>query len=102
MSLLRVRYDVPRGMLIVRCQFIHSPFSINSIFSRSLDLSQLLITDQVLYHTPTSSFSYWDNKQESYIFSTKDLPFFVRFFWFLVLYPLPPPPKNRKKKNRCL
>lgn len=32
---------------------------------------------QVLYHTPKSSFSRWDEKQGSYIFSIKDLPFFV-------------------------
>ncbi|XP_010247099.1 PREDICTED: GPI transamidase component PIG-S [Nelumbo nucifera] len=35
------------------------------------------VESQVLYHTPKSSFSYWDEKLASYIFSTKDLPFFV-------------------------
>ncbi|CAK9309811.1 unnamed protein product [Citrullus colocynthis] len=40
-------------------------------------IANVSVESQVLYHTPTSSFSYWDNKQESYIFSTKDLPFFV-------------------------
>ncbi|KAA0051977.1 GPI transamidase component PIG-S [Cucumis melo var. makuwa] len=40
-------------------------------------IANVSVESQVLYHTPTSSFSYWDNKQESYIFNTKDLPFFV-------------------------
>ncbi|KAK3021629.1 hypothetical protein RJ639_046353 [Escallonia herrerae] len=40
-------------------------------------LANISVESQVLYHTPKSSFAYWDEKQESYIFSTKDLPFFV-------------------------
>lgn len=40
-------------------------------------LANISIESQVLYHTPKSSFAYWDNEKESYIFSTKDLPFFV-------------------------
>lgn len=30
-----------------------------------------------MYHTPKSSFSNWDNKLSSFVFGTKDLPFFV-------------------------
>ncbi|KAG6593005.1 GPI transamidase component PIG-S [Cucurbita argyrosperma subsp. argyrosperma] len=40
-------------------------------------VANVSVESQVLYHTPTSSFSYWDDDQESYIFNTKDLPFFV-------------------------
>ncbi|GLT53475.1 hypothetical protein SLA2020_267430 [Shorea laevis] len=40
-------------------------------------VANISVESQVLYHTPKSSFSYWDDKRESYIFSTKDLPFFV-------------------------
>ncbi|KAM7521827.1 hypothetical protein LguiA_011729 [Lonicera macranthoides] len=40
-------------------------------------LANISIESQVLYHTPKSSFSYWDEKQAGNIFSTKDLPFFV-------------------------
>ncbi|KAL6978805.1 hypothetical protein U1Q18_020472 [Sarracenia purpurea var. burkii] len=40
-------------------------------------VANISVESQVLYHTPKSSFSYWDDKLESYIFSTKDLPFFV-------------------------
>lgn len=40
-------------------------------------LADIRVESQVLYHTPKSSFSYWDEKLESYIFTTNDLPFFV-------------------------
>ncbi|KAL8092764.1 uncharacterized protein LOC141690153 isoform X2 [Apium graveolens] len=40
-------------------------------------LANISIESQVLYHTPKSSFAYWDKEKESYIFSTNDLPFFV-------------------------
>lgn len=40
-------------------------------------VANISVESQVLYHTPKSSFSYWDDKRESYIFSIKDLPFFV-------------------------
>ncbi|KAH7517572.1 hypothetical protein FEM48_Zijuj09G0079100 [Ziziphus jujuba var. spinosa] len=40
-------------------------------------IANITVESQVLYHTPKSSFSYWDDKLGSYIFSTKDLPFFV-------------------------
>ncbi|XWS36582.1 hypothetical protein CRYUN_Cryun20dG0096900 [Craigia yunnanensis] len=40
-------------------------------------VANITVESQVLYHTPKASFSYWDQKLESYVFSTKDLPFFV-------------------------
>ncbi|KAF4370288.1 hypothetical protein G4B88_012972 [Cannabis sativa] len=40
-------------------------------------IANISVESQVLYHTPKSSFSYWDDKWSSFIFSTKDLPFFV-------------------------
>ncbi|XP_038703983.1 GPI transamidase component PIG-S [Tripterygium wilfordii] len=40
-------------------------------------IANISVESQVLYHTPKASFSYWDDKWNSYIFSTKDLPFFV-------------------------
>ncbi|KAL6548818.1 hypothetical protein OROHE_008663 [Orobanche hederae] len=40
-------------------------------------LADISVESQVLYHTPKSSFSYWDDKLGTYIFTTKDLPFFV-------------------------
>ncbi|KAG8371729.1 hypothetical protein BUALT_Bualt13G0118400 [Buddleja alternifolia] len=40
-------------------------------------LAEFRVESQVLYHTPKSSFSYWDDKMGSHIFSTNDLPFFV-------------------------
>ncbi|XP_077250288.1 GPI transamidase component PIG-S-like protein [Tasmannia lanceolata] len=40
-------------------------------------IANINVESQVLYHTPKSSFSYWDEKLASYVFSTKDLPFFV-------------------------
>ncbi|KAL3828912.1 hypothetical protein ACJIZ3_017714 [Penstemon smallii] len=40
-------------------------------------VADIRVESQVLYHTPKSSFSSWDDKLDSYIFSVKDLPFFV-------------------------
>lgn len=40
-------------------------------------IANISVESQVLYHTPKSSYSYWDAEQESHVFSTKDLPFFV-------------------------
>ncbi|MFS7954058.1 putative phosphatidylinositol-glycan biosynthesis class S protein [Helianthus anomalus] len=40
-------------------------------------IANISVESQVLYHTPKSSYSYWDDEHESHIFSTKDLPFFV-------------------------
>ncbi|KAK9137156.1 hypothetical protein Sjap_007750 [Stephania japonica] len=40
-------------------------------------VANISVESQVLYYTPKSSFSYWDEKLSSFIFSTKDLPFFV-------------------------
>ncbi|ESQ49314.1 hypothetical protein EUTSA_v10020331mg [Eutrema salsugineum] len=40
-------------------------------------IANISVESQVLYHTPKSSFSSWDEKIQSYIFKTSDLPFFV-------------------------
>ncbi|RZC82611.1 hypothetical protein C5167_045401 [Papaver somniferum] len=40
-------------------------------------IANITVESQVLYHTPKSSFSYWDAKLSSYVFRTKDLPFFM-------------------------
>ncbi|KAG2404820.1 uncharacterized protein HKW66_Vig0244670 [Vigna angularis] len=40
-------------------------------------IANISVESQVLYHTPKSSFSYWDDKHGSHIFTAKDLPFFV-------------------------
>lgn len=40
-------------------------------------IANISVESQVLYHTPKSSFSSWDEKLGSYVFSVKDLPFFV-------------------------
>ncbi|CAN0915351.1 GPI transamidase component PIG-S, partial [Linum grandiflorum] len=40
-------------------------------------IASISVESQVLYHTPKSSFSYWDESSQSYIFSTRDLPFFA-------------------------
>ncbi|CAD5195760.1 unnamed protein product [Musa acuminata subsp. malaccensis] len=40
-------------------------------------IANISIESQVLYHTPKSSNSYWDEKYGGYIFSLRDLPFFV-------------------------
>ncbi|KAL3616330.1 hypothetical protein CASFOL_039720 [Castilleja foliolosa] len=40
-------------------------------------LADIRVESQVLYHTPKSSFSYWDEKLGGYVFTTNDLPFFV-------------------------
>ncbi|KAJ0234110.1 GPI transamidase component PIG-S-like protein [Hirschfeldia incana] len=40
-------------------------------------IADIGVESQVLYHTPKSSFSSWDEKLQSYVFRTSDLPFFV-------------------------
>ncbi|QHN82347.1 GPI transamidase component PIG-S [Arachis hypogaea] len=40
-------------------------------------IANITVESQVLFYTPKSSFSYWDDIHESHIFSTKDLPFFL-------------------------
>ncbi|CAN8269564.1 unnamed protein product [Cochlearia groenlandica] len=40
-------------------------------------IANISVESQVLYHTPKSSFSSWNEKLQSYIFKTSDLPFFV-------------------------
>nr|XP_029121778.1 GPI transamidase component PIG-S isoform X3 [Elaeis guineensis] len=40
-------------------------------------IANITVESQVLYHTPKSSISYWDKKLGSYIFTMRDLPFFV-------------------------
>ncbi|XP_006297237.2 GPI transamidase component PIG-S [Capsella rubella] len=40
-------------------------------------IANISVESQVLYHTPKSSFSSWDEQLQSYIFRTSDLPFFV-------------------------
>ncbi|GLU03847.1 hypothetical protein SLE2022_210220 [Rubroshorea leprosula] len=40
-------------------------------------VANISVESQVLYHTPKASFSHWDQKLKSHVFSTKDLPFFV-------------------------
>lgn len=40
-------------------------------------IADVTVESQVLYHTPKSSFSSWDDEHGSHIFSTQDLPFFV-------------------------
>ncbi|KAG5017817.1 hypothetical protein JHK85_023953 [Glycine max] len=40
-------------------------------------IANITVESQVLYHTPKSSFSNWDDKHGSHIFRTEDLPFFV-------------------------
>nr|KYP63456.1 GPI transamidase component PIG-S [Cajanus cajan] len=40
-------------------------------------IANITVESQVLYHTPKSSFSYWDDEHGSHIFRTEDLPFFV-------------------------
>ncbi|XP_028765254.1 GPI transamidase component PIG-S isoform X1 [Neltuma alba] len=40
-------------------------------------IANVTVESQVLYYTPKSSLSFWDDRHGSHIFSTKDLPFFV-------------------------
>ncbi|CAN7002637.1 unnamed protein product [Brassica rapa subsp. trilocularis] len=42
-------------------------------------IANISVESQVLYHTPKSSFSSWNEKLQSYILN--DLPFFVRTFF---------------------
>ncbi|CAA6664078.1 unnamed protein product [Spirodela intermedia] len=47
-------------------------------------IASISVESQVLHHTPKSSFSSWDEKLGSYIFSIEDLPFFVNSNeWYL-------------------
>ncbi|CAI0561098.1 unnamed protein product [Linum tenue] len=50
---------------------------LNPVIEALKPIANISVESQVLYHTPKSSFSYWDESLGSYIFSTKDLPFFV-------------------------
>ncbi|XLR00308.1 hypothetical protein HN51_055090, partial [Arachis hypogaea] len=49
-------------------------------------IANITVESQVLYYTPKSSFSYWDDIHGSHIFSTKDLPFFVYILFGLDLF----------------
>ncbi|KAL9235646.1 hypothetical protein vseg_010389 [Gypsophila vaccaria] len=40
-------------------------------------IAKISIESQILYHTPKSFFSHWDDQRGTYIYNTKDLPFFV-------------------------
>ncbi|OMO86872.1 Phosphatidylinositol-glycan biosynthesis class S protein [Corchorus capsularis] len=40
-------------------------------------VANITVESQVLYHTPKASFSHWNQKLGSHVFSTNDLPFFV-------------------------
>lgn len=40
-------------------------------------IASVNVESQVLYHTPKSSFSYWDEELKASIFNIRDLPFFV-------------------------
>uniref|UniRef100_A0A7N0UUS1 GPI transamidase component PIG-S n=1 Tax=Kalanchoe fedtschenkoi TaxID=63787 RepID=A0A7N0UUS1_KALFE len=40
-------------------------------------IADITVESQILYHTPKFSLSSWDDKSQGYIFTTKDLPFFV-------------------------
>ncbi|KAG9446259.1 hypothetical protein H6P81_012387 [Aristolochia fimbriata] len=40
-------------------------------------IANISVESQVLYHTPTSAFSYWNEDLSSNVLSVKDLPFFV-------------------------
>lgn len=47
-------------------------------------VANISIESQILYHTPKSFLSEWDDQRHSYIFNTKDLPFFVNSYeWHL-------------------
>ncbi|CAL1412057.1 unnamed protein product [Linum trigynum] len=50
---------------------------LNPVIEALKPIANISVESQVLYHTPKSSFSYWDESLGSYIFSTKDLSFFV-------------------------
>ncbi|KAI4341591.1 hypothetical protein MLD38_026298 [Melastoma candidum] len=50
---------------------------ISSIVQGLKSIADISVESQVLHYTPKSSYSYWDDKHESNIFSTSDLPFFV-------------------------
>lgn len=40
-------------------------------------IANVSIESQILFHTPKSFLSHWDEHRRSYVFNTKDLPFFV-------------------------
>lgn len=40
-------------------------------------IANISIESQILYHTPKSFFSHWDDQRGAYIYNSKDLPFFV-------------------------
>ncbi|XP_027350911.1 GPI transamidase component PIG-S isoform X2 [Abrus precatorius] len=40
-------------------------------------IANITVESQVLYHTPKSSYPYWDDQHGSHIFTTEDLSFFV-------------------------
>ncbi|XP_010685048.2 uncharacterized protein LOC104899537 isoform X2 [Beta vulgaris subsp. vulgaris] len=40
-------------------------------------IAKISVESQILYHTPKSFFSHWDDHTGAYIYNTKDLPFFV-------------------------
>ncbi|XP_050206549.1 uncharacterized protein LOC126656106 [Mercurialis annua] len=40
-------------------------------------IANISVESQVLYHTPKSTYSSWDDKLDSYVFNVNDLPFFV-------------------------
>ncbi|OMO95846.1 Phosphatidylinositol-glycan biosynthesis class S protein [Corchorus olitorius] len=42
-----------------------------------IPVANITVESQVLYHTPKASFSHWNQKLGSHVFSTNDLPFFV-------------------------
>lgn len=47
-----------------------------------------LLHVKVLYHTPKSSLSHWDDERGAHILSVGDLPFFVSSFTFKILIKL--------------
>ncbi|CAM8951727.1 unnamed protein product [Rhodiola kirilowii] len=42
-----------------------------------IPIANISVESQTLYHAPKLSLSSWDDKSQGYIFTTKDLPFFV-------------------------
>ncbi|KAJ7961544.1 GPI transamidase component PIG-S, related protein [Quillaja saponaria] len=50
---------------------------LNPVIKALRPVANISVESQVLYHTPKSSFSFWDDKHHRHVFSTKDLPFFV-------------------------
>ncbi|XP_047310229.1 GPI transamidase component PIG-S [Impatiens glandulifera] len=50
---------------------------LSSVIEALGPIANISVESQVLYHTPKSSFSHWNDELQSYVFSTNDLPFFV-------------------------